>query len=147
MFDLDEVLLGVLPEDAQRRLPPIPLALQQVAFSAVAVDSREATPGSLFVALRGERADGHDFLAAAVARGARGALVRREQVAGRTLDRPSTLVDPISGEGLADATSDTVFLIAVDDPLSALQQLGGLPSWIVHADGAWNHRQRGQDLH
>jgi UDP-N-acetylmuramoyl-tripeptide--D-alanyl-D-alanine ligase len=123
VLDLNEVLLGVLPEDAQRRLPPIPPALQQVAFSAVAVDSREATPGSLFVALRGERADGHDFLAAAVARGARGALVRREQVAGQTLDRPSTLVDPASGEGLADATPDTVFLIAVDDPLSALQQL------------------------
>jgi UDP-N-acetylmuramoyl-tripeptide--D-alanyl-D-alanine ligase len=123
VFDLDEVLLGVIPEDARRTAPPVPPALRQVAFSATAVDSREVTPGSLFVALRGERADGHDFLAAAVARGARGALVRREQVDGQTLDHPSTLVDPASGAGLVGAAPDTVFLIAVDDPLSALQQL------------------------
>jgi UDP-N-acetylmuramoyl-tripeptide--D-alanyl-D-alanine ligase len=122
VFDLEEVLLGVLPEDARRK-PPVPPALGQVAFSAVVVDSREATPGSLFVALRGERVDGHDFLAAAVARGARGALVRREQVEGQTLDRPFTLVEPASGAGLAEAAPDTVFLIAVDDPLSALQRL------------------------
>ncbi len=122
MFNLEEVLLGVLSEDA-RLMPPVPPALRQVAFGAVVVDSREATPGSLFVALRGERADGHDFLAAAVARGARGALVRRERVDGQTLDHPSTLVDPASGAGLVEATPDTVFLIAVDDPLSALQQL------------------------
>jgi UDP-N-acetylmuramoyl-tripeptide--D-alanyl-D-alanine ligase len=35
----------------------------------VVVDSREAGPGALFVALRGERADGHAFLAAAAQAG------------------------------------------------------------------------------
>jgi UDP-N-acetylmuramoyl-tripeptide--D-alanyl-D-alanine ligase len=36
----------------------------------VIVDSRQAVPGSLFAALPGERADGHDFAPAAVAAGA-----------------------------------------------------------------------------
>lgn len=36
----------------------------------VATDTRTLAPGDAFVALRGERFDGHDFLAAAIARGA-----------------------------------------------------------------------------
>jgi UDP-N-acetylmuramoyl-tripeptide--D-alanyl-D-alanine ligase len=45
--------------------------------SSVATDSRRAGPGSLFVALRGERTDGHAFVVEAFARGAAGALVER----------------------------------------------------------------------
>lgn len=41
------------------------------------VDSRRVTPGSLFVALRGERTDGHLHAADAVARGASAVLVER----------------------------------------------------------------------
>lgn len=44
----------------------------------VVIDSRAGTPGSLFVALPGERVDGHDFAAAAVAAGAAAVLVSRE---------------------------------------------------------------------
>jgi len=40
------------------------------AVSAIAVDSRASSPGALFVALRGERVDGHAFAADALARGA-----------------------------------------------------------------------------
>jgi UDP-N-acetylmuramoyl-tripeptide--D-alanyl-D-alanine ligase len=43
--------------------------------SGVAVDSREVQPADLFVALRGERVDGHDFLDVAFEAGATGALV------------------------------------------------------------------------
>jgi UDP-N-acetylmuramoyl-tripeptide--D-alanyl-D-alanine ligase len=46
-----------------------------VAFSGVSTDSRSIAAGELFVALRGERFDGHDFLAAVQARGAAAALV------------------------------------------------------------------------
>jgi UDP-N-acetylmuramoyl-tripeptide--D-alanyl-D-alanine ligase len=42
-----------------------------------AVDSREVVPGNLFVALPGERTDGHAFVADAVARGASAILVAR----------------------------------------------------------------------
>lgn len=41
-------------------------------------DSREVQPGDFFVALGGERADGHDFLDQVAARGAKGALVRQD---------------------------------------------------------------------
>ena len=40
----------------------------------VVIDSRAATPGSLFVALPGERVDGHEFAPAAVANGAAGVI-------------------------------------------------------------------------
>lgn len=44
---------------------------------AVVTDSRQATAGSLFVAVPGERVDGHNFAAAAVAAGAAAILARR----------------------------------------------------------------------
>ena len=46
-------------------------------FSGVSTDSRAIKASELFVALRGERFDGHDFLAAVQARGAAGAIVDR----------------------------------------------------------------------
>jgi len=45
-------------------------------YSAVSTDTRTLTPGSLFVALGGDRFDGHDFLASARAAGAVAAIVR-----------------------------------------------------------------------
>ena len=47
------------------------------AFGTVSLDSRTLEPGSLFVALRGERVDGHQFVPDALERGAAGALVAR----------------------------------------------------------------------
>jgi Alr-MurF fusion protein len=44
-------------------------------FTGFASDSREAMPGELFVAVRGMHADGHDFAASAVARGASGVVL------------------------------------------------------------------------
>ena len=71
-------------------------------FTTAAVDSRHVTPGSLFVALRGERADGHAFVGEAAAKGASVALV----------ERPITLP--------AEAA---VALVQVPDTLAALQEL------------------------
>jgi UDP-N-acetylmuramoyl-tripeptide--D-alanyl-D-alanine ligase len=45
------------------------------SFGAVLIDSRVIEPGSLFVALRGEHVDGHQFVADVAGRGATGALV------------------------------------------------------------------------
>ena len=68
-----------------------------------AVDSRLVTPGCLFVALPGERTDGHRFLAAAAAAGAAALLVTR----------PPEAVD-------LDALGD-VTVVLVSDALAGLQ--------------------------
>ena len=50
-----------------------------VQFSRVVTDTRKLAPGDLFVALPGERFDGHDFVPAAFERGAVAALVAAER--------------------------------------------------------------------
>jgi len=54
------------------RCAPVP----SCSFTAISTDTRVLEPGALYVALVGERFDGHEFLSAALARGARGAVVR-----------------------------------------------------------------------
>ena len=49
-----------------------------VIFTGVSSDSRTVAPGELFVALRGERFDGHAFLGAAQERGAIAAMVDQQ---------------------------------------------------------------------
>lgn len=46
-------------------------------YTGISTDTRTIRPGELFVALRGERFDGTDFVAAAVEAGAAGAVVER----------------------------------------------------------------------
>ena len=46
-------------------------------FVEVGTDSRSVTPGMLFVALKGDRFDGHDFVREVLAKGAAGAMVER----------------------------------------------------------------------
>ena len=48
-----------------------------LTFSGISTDTRSIAPDSLFVALQGERLDGHDHLGAAAAAGAAGAVVRK----------------------------------------------------------------------
>jgi len=69
------------------------------------IDSRTIGPGELFFAVRGERHDGHDFIAGAVDRGAVAAVV--------SLARVSTLPDKVLATPL----------LIVEDPLQALQAL------------------------
>ncbi|HXV11112.1 MAG TPA: UDP-N-acetylmuramoyl-tripeptide--D-alanyl-D-alanine ligase [Burkholderiales bacterium] len=73
-------------------------------FDSVSTDTRTLAPGALFVALRGERFDGHDFLARAVAQQAAGALVQD------------------SGAGPRDAAG-TLPLLIVGDTRQALGRL------------------------
>jgi UDP-N-acetylmuramoyl-tripeptide--D-alanyl-D-alanine ligase len=69
------------------------------------IDSRTVAAGELFFAVRGERLDGHDFVTAALERGAVAAVVSRERVA-----------------TLPDAALAAPLLIA-EDTLAALQAL------------------------
>ena len=70
-------------------------------FDSVGTDSRSVSAGMLFVALKGERFDGHDFVREVLAKGAAGAMVERPW---------------------ADANPDLP-LIAVNDTRLALGQL------------------------
>ncbi len=62
--------LGIDPE----RSAPAPPSLE---FRSVSTDTRTVESGDLFVALRGERFDGHEFVAEAASKGARAAVVSR----------------------------------------------------------------------
>ena len=83
-------------------------------ISAVAVDSRAVTAGVLFVALPGERTDGHRFVADALAAGAAAVLVSNQGAGG--------LMPPI--ETLA-ADYPRAAILTVSDTLTALQMLAG----------------------
>lgn len=52
-------------------------------ISGVSTDSRTVQEGNVFVALRGERFDGHEYVEDAIAKGARAVIVDREVEAGR----------------------------------------------------------------
>lgn len=53
------------------------LAVEGLRFAGVSTDSRTVEAGDLYVALVGDRFDGHDFVVDALARGAEGAVVSR----------------------------------------------------------------------
>ncbi|MCE0768607.1 UDP-N-acetylmuramoyl-tripeptide--D-alanyl-D-alanine ligase [Pseudonocardia kujensis] len=74
------------------------------AVTAVEFDSRKVGPGGLFLALPGERADGHDFAAAAVAAGASAVLAGREVDAAAVIAPPAE--DSFAGTDLGDADPD-----------------------------------------
>ncbi|HUD75057.1 MAG TPA: UDP-N-acetylmuramoyl-tripeptide--D-alanyl-D-alanine ligase, partial [Terracidiphilus sp.] len=80
------------------------------------IDSRTVAAGELFFAVRGERLDGHDFVAAAIERGAVAAVVSRARVA--------TLPD----------AALAVPLLITEDPLTALQALA------THVRRQWGRR-------
>ena len=70
-------------------------ACGEARFGTVGTDSRAIEPGQLFVALRGERFDGHDFVVAAAAAGAAAAMVDQRWAAGQgdPLPLPMLVVD------------------------------------------------------
>ncbi|MBI5397642.1 MAG: UDP-N-acetylmuramoyl-tripeptide--D-alanyl-D-alanine ligase [Verrucomicrobia bacterium] len=76
--------------------------MSDAIYTGVSSDTRQLRPGEIFVALRGERFDGHDYLEEAAQRGAVAAIVSDR----RRL--PASLALP---------------LIEVDDTLQALQRL------------------------
>jgi UDP-N-acetylmuramoyl-tripeptide--D-alanyl-D-alanine ligase len=88
----------------------------ETVFATIERDARQAQPGDCFIAVRGERFDGHDFVGDAAAAGVAAALV---------------------GRVWADAHLEAPLpLLVVDDPVAALQRLAGwwrdqLPDLLV----------------
>ena len=98
-----------------------PLVGDDRPFETVSTDSRTLTPGALFVALRGPNFDGADFAAAALARGAAGAIVER----------------PLAGLPLS--------YVRVPDTLAALQELARGWRDVVLDPRRGSRRQQRQD--
>ncbi len=80
--------------------------LSQMDIKGVSIDSRNIKEGELFIALKGQRFDGHDFVPDAIKNGAWGALVDRSALE----NRPSLL------GGLKN-------ILSVEDTLHALQKM------------------------
>lgn len=99
---LDEVIAAL--EGLPDRMAPVS------SVSRVVTDSRQVGPGDLFVAIRGERFDGHDFVNDALAAGAIAAVVRND------FER----VLPAGAEAAASAGG---LLIRVNDPVEATGRL------------------------
>jgi len=74
-------------------------------FAGVSIDSRTLRAGELYVAIRGERLDGADFVPAALAAGAAGVVVAK-------------------GRGRETGGGGSTVVIEVDDTIAALQALG-----------------------
>ncbi len=95
---------------------------QEPAVSAVVVDSRDAVPGSVFVAFAGESHDGHDFVSDAFARGAIAALVSRDM----TADGMPAGWQMVDARDAGVALPDSLpVCILVEDTMLALQQVAG----------------------
>ncbi len=72
---------------------------EKFAATGVSIDTRTLQPGDLFIALVGENGDGHDHVAAALAKGAAGVMVHK-------------------------CSESAKNLLVVDDTLAALHRLG-----------------------
>jgi UDP-N-acetylmuramoyl-tripeptide--D-alanyl-D-alanine ligase len=75
---------------------------QEAVAMGYSIDSRTVNPGDLFIAIAGERFDGHNYVQAALEKGAVGAIV----------------------EASKKVTRDPLRLLQVEDSLKALQLLG-----------------------
>lgn len=93
-------------------------------ITEAAIDSRQVIPGSLFVAVPGEKADGHDFVDAAFRRGASYALVQRDvpDASFRTLDLRSGFAESADSAESLNRFAPPLCL-RVDNSVSALQQI------------------------
>jgi UDP-N-acetylmuramoyl-tripeptide--D-alanyl-D-alanine ligase len=93
--------LSKIAEFTSAKGPGLSQVGQDVAV-AYSIDTRTLAAGELFFAVKGERLDGHDFVPAALGRGAVAAVVRADQL---------------------HRYEDQTRLLAVDDTLTALQAL------------------------
>ncbi len=109
LADMVEALVGVRPH---RALPVITEAV---------VDSRQVIPGALFVAMPGQRTDGHAFVEDAFRRGAACALVQRQPDGNYPLiDLRAAVTIPVV-DGLPFHEGPVCIL--VEDCLQALQRI------------------------
>jgi UDP-N-acetylmuramoyl-tripeptide--D-alanyl-D-alanine ligase len=90
----------------------------EAIITEAAIDSRQIIPGALFVAVPGERVDGHEFLGEAFKRGAAYALIQRE------VGPEFSTLDLRSGVDQSFVHDEAQPLcMRVDNTIAALQQI------------------------
>jgi UDP-N-acetylmuramoyl-tripeptide--D-alanyl-D-alanine ligase len=100
---------------------PAPLgSLTEATITTTVVNSRAAQPGSLFVALRGERTDGNFYVADAYAHGAVAAIAERHAV---DQGLPGAWVQAEAGQPALHGAPALPLTFVVPDSLVALQQV------------------------
>ena len=87
----------------------VPETIRETEITAVTTDSRQVTPGCLFIPLRGARADGHDFIPQVMADGALMVLTEKAETCGHF---PCLLVDS-AAEALKTLAADYLREMAV----------------------------------
>lgn len=106
LADVLEALIDYRPERANQ------------VITEACIDSRQVIPGAMFVALPGERTDGHDYVRAAIEKGAHLALIQRDMAVPYPILDLRGNVDPASLRLTGDA-----LCLRVSDSLEALQQI------------------------
>jgi UDP-N-acetylmuramoyl-tripeptide--D-alanyl-D-alanine ligase len=92
----------------------------ETVITEAVVDSRQTIPGSLFVAIPGEKVDGHDFIGEAFRRGASFALTQRDiGDSFRTFDLRAVS----STESYLGVDFSIPLCLRVDNTVTALQQI------------------------
>jgi len=106
LADVIEALTNIRPAEAN------------AVITEAVVDSRQVIPGGFFVALPGERVDGHDFVGEAFQRGASFALIQHEISSSyKTIQLHPDIETPLPSE------PETHLCLMVENTLSALQQI------------------------
>ena len=108
--------------DALEAITGLRLEQANTVITEGAIDSRQVIPGALFVALPGERTDGHQYVSQAFERGASLALIQQE-VSGDlpVLDLRGACKHVELANRLAETEGQ--FCLRVDDSLKALQHI------------------------
>ena len=99
-----------------------------MVISDAVTDSRQAIPASLFIAIPGERTDGHDYIATAFKNGAVLALIQKD------VDPTIPVIDFRSSISSEIALPAAPFAIRVEDTLISLQKIAG--AWRSKLDVA-----------
>ncbi len=108
-------------------IPPLPVPAAPIARAVL--DSRMVQPEDLFIALAGQSVDGHAFLAAALASGAR-AVIAEERGRADALQAGAAVIDCTRGRWSLtaklpdDYQASRPLVYLVDDSTLALQQVG-----------------------
>ena len=80
---------------------------QDAVAMGYSIDSRTLNPGDLFIAIAGERFDGHEYVSTALEKGAVGAVIQEEKA-----------------QAEKNVAGDPLRLLKVEDTIKALQSLG-----------------------